>query len=316
LKSNRSDNDGTAKAAPYDLTEAIERARPRLGRLATTVQHFASVGSTNDVAMEGSASVRTADERSASLFHLRSPETPASSGGRAEAPSARRRVGERSAVGPEGLVVVADEQTAGRGRRGHTWFSPPGAGLYVSVVLAPAAARVDPARATTLTTLAAGVAVAEGIEGATGLRVDVKWPNDLHASGRKLAGILAEAAGETVVLGYGINVAAAALPRELRDRATSLESELGRPVDRAIVLVETLAALSRRYEDLLAGRFDAILDAWRARAPSAIGARVSWSSAGETVSGVTAGIDDRGALLVRVRDRIERIVSGEVTWPQ
>jgi BirA family biotin operon repressor/biotin-[acetyl-CoA-carboxylase] ligase len=167
-----------------------------------------------------------------------------------------------------------------------------------------------------LTTLAAGVAVAEGIEGATGLRVDVKWPNDLQVLRRKLAGILAEGAGETVILGYGINVAAAALPPELRDRATSLESELGRPVDRAIVLVETLAALSRRYEDLLAGRFDAILDAWRARAPSAIGARVSWSSAGETVSGVTAGIDDRGALLVRVRDRIERIVSGEVTWPQ
>src|SRR5436190_14667 len=170
------------------------------------------------------------------------------------------------------------------------------------------------ARATTLTTLAAGVALAEGIERATDLRVEVKWPNDLHMSRRKLAGILAESTGETVVLGYGINVATAALPPELRDRATSLESELGRPVDRAIVLVETLMALSRRYEDLLAGRFDAILDAWRARARLAIGARVEWTSGGETLSGHTAGIDDGGALLVRVGDRVERIVSGELTW--
>ena len=76
------------------------------------------------------------------------------------------------------------------------------------------------------------------------------------------------------MLGYGINVGAAAYPPELRDRATSLESELGRPVDRATLLAETLAALARRYDDLLAGRFDAILDAWRARAPAARGARV------------------------------------------
>src|SRR5207249_10489152 len=136
-----------------------------------------------------------------------------------------------------------------------------GAGLYVSVVLAPAAARVDPTRATALTTLAAGVALAEGIEHATGLRVDVKWPNDLHVSRRKLAGILAEGAGETVVVGYGINVATAALPPELRDRATSLEGELGRPGGGAIVLVGTPAALSQRYADLLDGGVGAIPDA-------------------------------------------------------
>src|SRR5262249_40520503 len=138
--------------------------------------------------------------------------------------------GERS----EGFIVVADEQTAGRGRRGRTWFSPPGAGLYVSVVLAPATARVDPARATLLTTLCAGVALVEGVERAPGLRADLKWPNDLHVSRRKLAGILAEGAGNTVVLGYGVNVATAALPPELRERATSLETELGRSVDRTV----------------------------------------------------------------------------------
>jgi BirA family biotin operon repressor/biotin-[acetyl-CoA-carboxylase] ligase len=215
---------------------------------------------------------------------------------------------------PHRAVVVAEQQTGGRGRRGHTWFSPPGAGLYVSVVLAPGTARVDPPRATMLLTLAAGVALAEGVEAATGLSVDLKWPNDLLVSRRKLAGILAEGNGDTVVLGYGINVLATAFPPELRDRATSLESELGRAVDRDLVLGETLGALSQRYDDLLDGRFDAILDAWRRRAPRASGARVTWTTNEGPRSGVTAGIDDQGALLVRAGDRIERIVSGEVNW--
>jgi BirA family biotin operon repressor/biotin-[acetyl-CoA-carboxylase] ligase len=215
---------------------------------------------------------------------------------------------------PHRSVVVAGEQTAGRGRRGRTWFSPPGSGLYVSVVLAPAAARVDPARATTLLTLTAGVALAEGVEAATGLSVDLKWPNDLLVSGRKLAGILAERHADTVVLGYGINVLATAFPPELRGQATSLESETGRRIESDLVLDDTLAALSRRYEDLLDGRFDAILDAWRRRAPAASGARVSWTTMEGTQSGVTAGIDAQGALLVQVGDRVERIVSGEVNW--
>ena len=215
-------------------------------------------------------------------------------------------------------MVVADEQTAGRGRRGHIWFSPPGSGLYVSVVLAPAAS-IDAPRATTLLTLAAGVAIAEGIERATGLRVDLKWPNDLQVARRKIGGILAESSGTggataTVVVGYGLNVLASAFPPELGGRATSLESELGRAIDRHHLLAETLAALSQRYEDLLAGRFDAILDAWRRLAPAASGARVTWTTGVGTATGVTAGIDDRGALLVRTDDRIERVVSGEVSW--
>jgi BirA family biotin operon repressor/biotin-[acetyl-CoA-carboxylase] ligase len=281
LKSNPPDHDGLGHL-PREIADAIARARPRLGRLASTVVYFETIGSTND---EASRLV----------------------------PSPQSLV-----PGPEGLVVVAGEQTAGRGRRGHTWFSPPGSGLYVSVVLAPGAS-LDPARATTLLTLAAGVALAEGIEEAIGLRVDLKWPNDLQVARRKLGGILAEASGsrstpERVVVGYGINVRASAFPPQLRDRATSLESELGREIDRHHLLAETLAALARRYEDLLAGRFDAILDAWRRLAPGASGARVSWVTNEGTASGTTAGIDERGALLVRMGDRVERIVSGEVVW--
>jgi BirA family biotin operon repressor/biotin-[acetyl-CoA-carboxylase] ligase len=277
-------------AAPQEMVDALERVRPRLGRLASTILFFETTGSTNDEAAKRSAS----------------PQPPAP-GLQPQAPS------------PEGLVVVADEQTAGRGRRGHTWFSPAGSGLYVSVVLTPAASAIEPSRATTLLTLAAGVALAEGIEQASGLRADLKWPNDLQVSRRKLGGILAESSGaggspDTVVVGYGLNVLSTAFPPELSDRATSLESELGRAVDRYLLLAETLAALSRRYEDLLAGRFDAILDAWRRLAPGATGARVVWTTNAGTTAGVTAGIDEVGALLVRVGERVERIVSGEVLW--
>jgi len=213
---------------------------------------------------------------------------------------------------PEGAVVVADEQTAGRGRRGHTWFSPPASGLYVSVVLAPSRS-LDPRRATSLTTIAAGVALADGIEAATGLRVRLKWPNDLYVGPRKLGGILAEGSGGVVVVGYGINVAEASYPPELRDRATSLESELGQLPSRVDMLTETLAALSARYDDLLAGRFDAILNGWRARA-NAAGAAVEWDGPHERRSGRVVDIDDDGALMVKTGCAIERIVAGEVRW--
>jgi BirA family transcriptional regulator, biotin operon repressor / biotin---[acetyl-CoA-carboxylase] ligase len=329
LKSNRSDEDdgGTAKAAPYgaaphgaapdgaapdgaaphgaaryespphevprELADALTRARPRLGPLASRLLYFPTVGSTNDIALSRVASSRSA-----------------------KASAERSSSSERA----EGLVVVADQQTAGRGRRGHTWFSPAGSGLYVSVVLAPARARVDPERATLLLTLTAGVALAEAVEAVTGLHVDLKWPNDLYIARRKLAGILAEssgssAPGESVVVGYGINVSSTAFPPELGERATSLESEFGRAVDRRELLVETLVSIARWYQDLLEGQFDAILDAWRRRAPAASGARVTWITTAGPQSGVTAGIDDRGALLVQAGDRVERIIAGEVTWP-
>jgi len=288
---------------PREFAEALEGSRHRLGRLGSHVIFFSTIGSTNDVASTMAAS------------------------------------GER-----EGAVVIADEQTAGRGRRGHEWFSPPGSGLYVSVVLTPARARVDRARATMLLPLAAGVALAEAVDAMTALPVVLKWPNDLLVARRKVGGILAEAIAThgqgrpvldtrehcgasasasgggaprelmNVVLGYGINVGGMAYPPELGDRATSLEAELGRPVDRAQVWVETLAAMSRRYEDLLAGRFDAILDAWRKRAPASRGARVTWNTPDGPRAGVTEGIDEGGALLVRIGDRVERIVAGEVTW--
>ena len=207
-----------------------------------------------------------------------------------------------------GVVVVADEQTAGRGRRGTTWQSPPGAGLYLSFIARHAGSALS------LITLAAGVAVRDGVAAATGLSADVKWPNDLMVGPRKLAGILAEGLAigtpaQAVIIGVGINVQPAAHPPEVSARATSIEGELGRAIDRAQLLSCVLASLWDRLALLEHAPGD-ILQAWRAASPNANGTRVEWDGR----HGITAGIDDSGALLVRTADRIERIIAGELRW--
>jgi BirA family biotin operon repressor/biotin-[acetyl-CoA-carboxylase] ligase len=213
---------------------------------------------------------------------------------------------------PDGTTIVADMQTSGRGRRGRTWYSPPGAGLYVSILFRSTASG-------SALTMMAGVALAEAIVASTGLAAAIKWPNDLVAGGRKLAGILAEAAGassriEHIVLGFGVNVARAAYPREIADRATSIEQELGRPADRGLVLAEALASIATHHAQLAAGGFDAILARWRELSPSSRGARVEWTGPDGPLRGTTAGVDDQGALLVRVDSRVERIIGGELKW--
>ena len=223
----------------------------------------------------------------------------------------------------EGTTVVAGSQTAGRGRRGRRWFSPPGAGLYVSVIFRPPGVMPQ-------MTLMAGVALAEALRSCSGVPVEIKWPNDLVVgvpgrgstvvARRKLGGILAEAAGtpaagEYVVLGFGINLREVDRPPDLAARMTSLEAERTEPVERAAVLVESLSSLTRWQRELAAGQTGAILARWRELSPSCRGGRVEVPAAGAARHGVTAGIDDSGALLVDVGfGVVERLVSGEVRW--
>lgn len=263
---------------PDDLARALAASSARRGRFGDPLYFFSETGSTNDVA---------------------------------------ELLAEHGA--PEGATVVAFAQTAGRGRFGRTWFSPAGAGLYVSVVCRNGAAAP-------LLTLAGGVAVAGGIRAATGLPVQIKWPNDIvvadrtgPARRRKLAGLLAEASSggdglQYVILGFGINLRPAAYPPDLADRATSIETELGRSVDGALVLAETLASFAGSFERLAAGDARHVLTHWRELAPSSRGVPVEWDTPGGVLSGVSEGIADDGALLVRVGDRVERIISGEVRW--
>ena len=210
-----------------------------------------------------------------------------------------------------GTVIVADHQTAGRGRRGRSWESPPGAGLYFSYISRPSVA----ANASlSLLTLAAGVGVRNGVRAATGLAAHLKWPNDVLAGRRKLGGILAEgtgigSAGQAVVIGVGVNVRASAYPPDVAVRATSLEGELGRAVDRIELFVEILAALSDCLAVLAQSPGD-ILGQWRAAAPSAQGSHVEWDGR----RGITAGVDEDGALLVQTGHGIERVIAGELEW--
>jgi BirA family biotin operon repressor/biotin-[acetyl-CoA-carboxylase] ligase len=212
--------------------------------------------------------------------------------------------------GPHGLVIVANHQTTGRGRRGRHWISPAGAGLYFTMLLR---------RTLPLVTIAAGVGVRGGILAATGLAADLKWPNDLMVGRRKLAGILAEAndfgpVSTAAIVGVGINVKAGPLPLEVAQRATSLEQELGLPVNRGMLLAAVLERLYDRLASAYVGLADDILQAWRAAAPSAVGARVEWDAPAGVRTGVTDGLDDDGALRVKTAQGIERIVSGELRW--
>jgi len=219
----------------------------------------------------------------------------------------------------EGLLVVADTQTGGRGRRGRAWASPPGVGIYLSLVLRPPVAPVVEGMpsAVGLLTIAAGVAVAEGLAAATGLHAALKWPNDVVHDGRKLAGVLAEGhaigtPGQAVVLGIGVNVRATALPPELAQIATSVEGETGRLADRGEVLAEILVAFAERYADLRAGRFDGVVHAWRTRA--LLGRAVVWHAASGLVAGVAAGIEPDGALTLHADGTTHHVRSGEVRW--
>lgn len=211
-----------------------------------------------------------------------------------------------------GVIVGADEQTSGRGRRGASWASPRGAGLYFSFIARPN--KLGPVSTLPLLTLAAGVAVRDGVAAASGLVADLKWPNDLMIGRRKLAGILAEglaigSSDQAVVIGVGVNIQPAAYPPEVSARATSIEGELGRAIERGRIFGEIVgrlwslpAALERNPGD--------ILQAWRLASPSATGTRVEWDSK----HGTTAGIDEGGALLVQTATGIERIISGELHW--
>ncbi|HLW48800.1 MAG TPA: biotin--[acetyl-CoA-carboxylase] ligase [bacterium] len=243
----------------------------------------------------------------------------------------------------EGTVVVAETQTAGRGRLGRRWASPAG-GLWFSVIMRP---RI-PVDQFPLIGLAACVAVARAIMETTGLRTRLKWPNDILVEGRKVAGLLLETGplGTAVrddvdrvvltapatqapapprpvwlVLGVGINanVALETLPPRLQYPATSLMAELGRPVERGRLLRAVLGPLGRDYAELQSAGGAGILRRWRAWSETLgrlVRVALAPTGAGPSpiVEGIAYDVDDTGALLVRTRDGTEvRVVAGDVT---
>lgn len=244
---------------------------------------------------------------------------------------------EQAAAGAgDGLLVVADEQTAGRGRSDHSWWAPPRACLLMSLLLRPTLALV---RAGQLT-MCLGLAAAEAIEQVTGLRAMLKWPNDLLLHGRKLGGMLTElrAAGDRldyVVLGLGINVNVAfdavedvagaerpagnqvdsssvlRPPSDLLNTATSLQMVLGRPVDRLALLAAILARTEAWYEQVLAG--DSPHAAWAGRLDT-LGRRVSVVSPCGMLVGQALNVTPEGGLVLRDDAGREHVIwSGDIT---
>ena len=261
---------------PADVAHALAAAQERLGAFHRLI-YRGSVGSTNDVAM------------------------------------ALADAGE-----PEGTAVLADEQQTGRGRRGRDWFSPPGAGVYLSAILRPR----PHWRNVAMTTLGAGVVAAQAVAAVTGLPVELKWPNDvvIGRPWRKVGGVLCEASqraghADALIIGIGVNVRRVMYPGTLGRSATSLEAELGRPVDRGPLVVEILARLAGLSSTLASVDGEAICRPWRELGRAGLaGASVVWRDASGARQGRARDIDMDGALVVEAAGRLERLVAGEVRW--
>jgi len=260
---------------PDVVLPQLLRPRLRSSRLGKTFYHFYSVDSTNAFAMR-------------LLSHGRSV--------------------------PDGTLILAEAQTAGRGRMGRTWHSEPEAGLYLSLVLRP---DISPTFAA-LITLGCAVALHNAVERQTGLNADIKWPNDLLVDGKKVAGILAEIQADldrihVLVVGVGLNVNHGALPQDLAERATSLKLVSGHPHSRLDILLDFLEQFEALIDRFHAEGPEVIVAEWTRHSSFAFGRRVQIVDGSRTVEGVTKGLNPFGALRVETQEgQIQELYSGEV----
>jgi BirA family biotin operon repressor/biotin-[acetyl-CoA-carboxylase] ligase len=222
---------------------------------------------------------------------------------------------------PEGSLVLAEEQTGGRGRRERTWASPPGLGIYASLILRP---HVEAPKAP-LFTIAAAVSVATALR-AAGVEARIKWPNDILVGARKIAGILGETRGSEpeirdLVIGIGINVhhEAGDFPDDLARRATSLRIETGTGRRRAEILAAVLEEFERRYTRLLRGAPDELLRDWGMMSALPAGGRIAVDGPAGRCEGELVGVDADGALMLReAGGGTTRVPFGEIVetlWP-
>ena len=231
-----------------------------------------------------------------------------------------KRMGDEGA--PEGLLVTADEQTAGKGRSGRKWSTPPGSSIFMSLLLRPA----FPADRISMVTLVMGMAVTEAIRGLYEMPALIKWPNDVVAGSRKLSGTLTEMSAELtgsgsaqpavhyIVIGTGINANVTSFPEEISKTATSLSLELGHPVKRAELIAEVMRRFEEDYEQFLVHCDMSLLkDRYNALLVNA-GRQVRVLEPGHEYTGTALGINDRGELQVKpAGGKIRSIYSGEVS---
>lgn len=218
---------------------------------------------------------------------------------------------------PEGTLVVAESQTAGRGRLGRTWYSPPGVGLWVSLVLRP---HMESSKVFQLA-ICGALAVAEALYQRTHLPVRVKWPNDVLIRGKKLAGVLTETQADgdlvqLVILGIGINVNQGVddFPEDLRDKATSVRAELGRPISRLNLLQDVLMEFEQRYQKFQERGLTPFLERWR-QLSWILNRRVKVQVGGRKFSGLAVDIEDTGALVLEeASGKRQRLLAGDVSF--
>ncbi|HET6200285.1 MAG TPA: biotin--[acetyl-CoA-carboxylase] ligase [Candidatus Acidoferrales bacterium] len=222
------------------------------------------------------------------------------------------RLGEEGEA--HGTVVVAEEQTSGRGRAGHSWHSEKAAGIYVSILLRP---QISPMLAPALT-LVAGLAAYDAIAEQSGLPPDIRWPNDVLLKGKKVCGILTEMQAEPdrmhfAVIGIGINVNQPKMPSELAGIATSMRMETGRVHSRLDLLARLLRHLDRYYNQFIAEGAAPILRRFAEVSSYFEGKRVRISTSTDNFVGTTAGLEPMGILRVKREDgKIESVISGTV----
>ncbi len=216
---------------------------------------------------------------------------------------------------PSGTLVIAETQSRGRGRLGKSWLSPPGGGLYFSLLLRPHLKFNEIPRLS----LAVGVAVCRAIRRNYRIGPRLKWPNDIFLDNRKCGGILAEAefTGEKVlvIIGIGLNVSTplSVFPAKLRQRTTSLQHHVGRPIVRVELLASLLREIDLVVSELEKGKFPEILAEWR-QLDATRGKILTWVAiSGEVVEGISLGPDDEGRLHIRDnKGREHEILSGDV----
>jgi BirA family biotin operon repressor/biotin-[acetyl-CoA-carboxylase] ligase len=214
----------------------------------------------------------------------------------------------------QGTVVIAEEQTGGKGRMGRVWYSPPGQGLWFSLILRPEISPVDASKLT----LMSAVAVAKTIREITGIHAGIKWPNDVLIDHRKVCGILIEMSAEIdkinyVVVGVGVNVSLSKIPSELEGVAISLAQQEHLKVTRAQLLAALLNNMDNLYTEFLAGKFSEILTAWKGMSVT-LNRRVRVMSGSEMEEGIAFDLDDDGALILMKNDgSVKRILSGDVS---
>jgi BirA family transcriptional regulator, biotin operon repressor / biotin---[acetyl-CoA-carboxylase] ligase len=215
---------------------------------------------------------------------------------------------------PEGTLILAEEQTAGRGRLGRTWISERGLGLYGSLILRPT---VPPAQATIIT-LVVGLGVARGVGEAAGRQCDIRWPNDVLLNDKKCCGVLVELSAEPdrvqyAIAGFGINVNHESMPPDLAGIATSLRIETGCEFVRQAVLDAVLKHTERYYDMFMERGTPAVLEAFSRASTYVRGRRVIVETGERKLAGTTAGLNAAGLLLLETdQGRVEPVLTGSV----